>query len=758
MRELLLAHALEACIRAERKEPGAAQAIIARQPAWARGELRRLVALARSLESAAATAAMSDDVRASARARLMASIGAPTDAPLALHGPWLSAVPSAGGRQSWRRGSRWLWRGTAGLLAAAVSIAATLTASASALPGEPLYGVKHAREDLAVRLAADDQARALALLRQGDARLAETGRLLEQGRTDAALATTQQYGQVVERATTFFVVTIEDASANPPAAEHMESQLTQQQEQLQHMLQSAPEPARADLRQALVATERGRALVSDPRRVEQALGRNERNTRSPVAAELPTVAAEVLPSSQPTPATTRTDGSATSADPGSQPVVANAPATALDSAPPVLAAQRTDSSSRGSDGQARGGSSGQTRGSSDGQSGRDDGSSRGGTAPAPANALASNSGRGRGGPPADQSDRLLQAQKRDGGPAEAVAGDQQDDDVADDSSPQVALRPAIGSPQGNGATANRTVSGSRVSGSTRSGAGGNVTRDGGGNVGGSRPGTDDDARGIGAGGRGNEDAVDAGVNGGDRGVNVGGGGRNEGGAVIGGNDRGDGNVGGGNDRGGGGRGTLGDTQPRDNGGAPSRDGGSASRDDTASLPVAQIPAPPSSTGSNDSRGSNTAGGDSNPTPSGGGRLVIGNSSNGGGNNTGSSVDTGGAGSGRLTTGSGGDTGGATRSGPAQPVSPTERGGGDARPTAPATQAPNVQGSTTRPQPTPTPTPSARRTSGSGDSSDKQATPPPATPRPTSGGSNSIASGGTNAGGGGGSGGGGDDHR
>ena len=51
---------------------------------------------------------------------------------------------------------------------------ATLTASANALPGEALYPVKQAKEEVAVRMAADDQARALALVQRANARLVTT--------------------------------------------------------------------------------------------------------------------------------------------------------------------------------------------------------------------------------------------------------------------------------------------------------------------------------------------------------------------------------------------------------------------------------------------------------------------------------------------------------------------------------------------------------------------------------------------------------
>jgi hypothetical protein len=300
-RELLLAQALDACIIAERRVAGSAQAIIAQQPAWLRADLESMMALAGSLDSAAANAPMSPEFRVAARARLMQRIGAATALePVTLIGPRLSALPSRNGHHlSSRRRSRWWWRGSAGLLAAILGGTATLTASANALPGEPLYTLKQAQEELSVRLAPDDQARALALLGRADARLDETARLLVQGRTDAALETTQRYAQVVVRATTTYVVAIDDIPAQAVGTLNLETRLTQQQEQLETILQSAPEPARADLREALVTTERGRALVADPRQVERALGRAS-SAKPGVAAAVPTTAAEDSPTVVPT--------------------------------------------------------------------------------------------------------------------------------------------------------------------------------------------------------------------------------------------------------------------------------------------------------------------------------------------------------------------------------------------------------------------------------------------------------------------------
>src|SRR5579864_174193 len=293
-RALLLAHALDMCIAAERNVPGSADLVIAQQPAWARAELRRLVALAGSLDAAAASAVMSDEFRVAARVRLMRHVAGDT-APVSLRSGWVNTLPSRNGYHpvTQRGHARWMWRGGAGgLLAATLLIGATLTASANALPGDPLYGVKQVREEVGIRLAPDDQSRALALLAEANARLDETARLLDEGRTEQATATTQQFDDTLDRATTTYVVTIAAATGDDPTSSHMETQLTEQQQELQTLLASAPEPARADLRQALVATERSRALVADPKPVEVALGHTAKRPAAAVA--VPTVAAEAL--------------------------------------------------------------------------------------------------------------------------------------------------------------------------------------------------------------------------------------------------------------------------------------------------------------------------------------------------------------------------------------------------------------------------------------------------------------------------------
>jgi hypothetical protein len=292
----VLAHALELCIAAERRMPGSADRIIARQPAWTRAELRRLAALASSLDAAAASAVMSDEFRQGARDRLMRRIGGDITRP-STNG-WLSTFPSRNSQTPVRRTrDRWMRRTALGaLLASVLILAATLTASASALPGEPLYTLKQASEELGVRLAPDDQARTLLLLNQGNVRLDETARLLQLGRTDEVAEVTQRFDDTIDRATSRYSLALAEAPLADPTITQVETQLSQQEAQLQALIVAAPEPARADLSEALITTERGRALVADPQPPEAAASRPRETATEPQATPSPMVdTAELRP-------------------------------------------------------------------------------------------------------------------------------------------------------------------------------------------------------------------------------------------------------------------------------------------------------------------------------------------------------------------------------------------------------------------------------------------------------------------------------
>ncbi|MBV9582228.1 MAG: hypothetical protein JO057_26895, partial [Chloroflexi bacterium] len=306
-RALMLSEALDACIEAEREVPGSADQIIAGKAAWMRGELRRLLRLTGSLEAAASSAAISEDFRVAARGRLMRRItssaegpdspsawsadkavsdrvttgsivvAAPSDAaaelePVSIAPPPPIALSAPRGR---RRRARWLRRAALGaILAAVLAAALTLSASASSLPGQPLYSIKQATEDLGVRFAPDGQARTRILLWQTNMRLDETARLLDEGRTDQVATTTRRFDDALDQVTASYLVTLD---ASPTQTEDqttalLEATLGQEQAQIQTMLASAPEAAQAELRQALVATERDRARVAglEPSTIENA--------------------------------------------------------------------------------------------------------------------------------------------------------------------------------------------------------------------------------------------------------------------------------------------------------------------------------------------------------------------------------------------------------------------------------------------------------------------------------------------------------
>jgi hypothetical protein len=303
--DLLLAQALDAAIQAERARPGSSDEVIDHAPAVTRAELRRMMALAKALDASVGAVGPSPEYRAAARERIMTAIGGPAAAADERRPMHLRSLPVA--RR--RRHGHWFMRGSAGLLAGFVAAGATLTASASALPGDLLYGVKQAQEEVGVRLAADEQARVLAHLRRADARLDETARLLELGRTSDAVQTAQQYDQSIERATTSYALAADlGDSAATGHSERLEDALGQQQERLSAMLDAAPEPVQPELREALATTERGREMMADPRPVgRRAQGRTAAAaavaaTAVPTAAiaETPSVAVDDAPTAPPT--------------------------------------------------------------------------------------------------------------------------------------------------------------------------------------------------------------------------------------------------------------------------------------------------------------------------------------------------------------------------------------------------------------------------------------------------------------------------
>ncbi len=259
--DLLLAQALDACLVAEREEPGSAERAGLGAPFTRHAEVRDLVALAAAIQAIAPTVVAPPDFRQAARERLMRhAAGHLAGVPPARARLTLVSVPA------WSRARRglatWAVRVAAGLVAVSLASVATLNAAASALPGDTLYSVKELGETLAERLAPTDDARSLTLLQQADARLDETARLLEQGRVTEATETSLRYERAVEKATSALN---SQGDGLPSVIEStvFQTTLSEHEARLEQALRGAPESARPGLEGALAASSRGRAQAAD---------------------------------------------------------------------------------------------------------------------------------------------------------------------------------------------------------------------------------------------------------------------------------------------------------------------------------------------------------------------------------------------------------------------------------------------------------------------------------------------------------------
>src|SRR6266542_3944679 len=202
-------------------------------------ELAELIALARALElSAADVVRPSDAFRHRARRQLLAHMAT---SPVPAHVRISRAAVEA--RQ---RIGIWLGRFAAGAAALAMAGTATAVASASALPGDLLYPVKEVSEAVAVQAAPSEAARQQVLLRQADARLDETTRLLQQARGDDAAVAAERLRQ-----------TLQTLEAGADANETVWPGLERAESRLSALLQTAPASAEPGLERALESARRG---------------------------------------------------------------------------------------------------------------------------------------------------------------------------------------------------------------------------------------------------------------------------------------------------------------------------------------------------------------------------------------------------------------------------------------------------------------------------------------------------------------------
>lgn len=205
-------------------------------------ELARLVALARSLEASVSDVAPTPQFRTAARRRLLQRIARPPR----VASPRRMSVGEQARRLVFRLAVAMTAMGLAGGMAA--------SASATALPGDLLYPMKQASENLALEFARDDSARQQILMQQADTRVDEAARLLDEGRADDAAATAERYADTI----TSLPVS--------PELDSAQASLRANEVRLHDLLQAAPPPARVGLQRALQATEqhlsRGRPITS----------------------------------------------------------------------------------------------------------------------------------------------------------------------------------------------------------------------------------------------------------------------------------------------------------------------------------------------------------------------------------------------------------------------------------------------------------------------------------------------------------------
>jgi hypothetical protein len=208
-------------------------------------ELQHLLQLAGQIQTSTRYTAPTPAFRSGARSRLVAHM-AQTTAPR----------PARDLRSRFReRLVWWVTRASLAFTGLCVAGVATASASASALPGDPLYSVKQAGEQIELQFAASDSARARELIDQADTRLDEAALLMQQGRASDAADVELRYADTVDRAVS--LAEEEPGDSGGQAKNSVRSALESQSARLTDMLADAPVSAQPGLERARSAAEKG---------------------------------------------------------------------------------------------------------------------------------------------------------------------------------------------------------------------------------------------------------------------------------------------------------------------------------------------------------------------------------------------------------------------------------------------------------------------------------------------------------------------
>jgi len=133
----------------------------------------------------------------------------------------------------------------AGVAVVAMLFGGTGLAAAGSLPGEPLFEVKRAAEELALALAFDDEARVQRLADQASARLAELRRADGPGQSAAALESARALGRLAEAQRA--------GATDAPASENAADAREQAEAVLRDLEQKLPAEAANGIRRAIEA-------------------------------------------------------------------------------------------------------------------------------------------------------------------------------------------------------------------------------------------------------------------------------------------------------------------------------------------------------------------------------------------------------------------------------------------------------------------------------------------------------------------------
>lgn len=155
-------------------------------------------------------------------------------------------------RVSWRRAL------VGSLLALALVFSGLGVASASALPGDPLYNLKRGLEDIQLSLAFSDELQAGLMSRFVDERLEEVEALSQQNRTEDLLWALEEYSDSVDDLIDLTAAHGGDWDGN---WSDIQSSLSHHTEVLENVMQQVPENAQNAIQQAIERSHHGQDVM-----------------------------------------------------------------------------------------------------------------------------------------------------------------------------------------------------------------------------------------------------------------------------------------------------------------------------------------------------------------------------------------------------------------------------------------------------------------------------------------------------------------